>query len=390
MWGRPLGLAGGDNGSTFAWAGGYNNGIFVKINGSTGLAEDHAQLPGGCSPYGLAVDASGYGWATNLGAGLCYFNTKNTSEVGKTMTTKGSGYGITLDRDQNIWVGSSVARYSPDRTNGFKNLGAGWWTTLANPLGGAGIAADSRTLNEYYVWSCNSGTVTGFRADAKAIPKNVKADQTVPVMTQIIQNISCHGVGVDSDHNIWGIGNDGVATRALVNKAAMITQPVRNNPMGNNKCPAGDKCEIRQDSYTYSDFTGFGLRNFTRPTGTYQMLVKGCTDGVGGPPIDTQWFTVNWDADVPPNTSLAVHAKAADSSNLSDPSWIGKQWTQDFQASPASLQGTLNPNLSPDDPNAVVHDSWLLIEFVFKTQAQNSSPKLKSFNVGFKCAVPPG
>ena len=383
MWGRPLGLAGGDNGSTYAWAGGYNNGIFTKVNGSTGLMEDDAQLPQGCSPYGLAVDASGYGWATNLGAGLCYFNTKNTKETGKTSTTKGAGYGITLDRDQNIWIGSQVARYTPDRTNGFKNLGNGWWTTLQNNIGGAGIAADSRTPNEFYVWSCNSNRVTQIRADVKAIPKNNKADQTVMAMTQVINNISCHGVGVDSDQNIWGIGNDGVATRTIVDKLGMITQPVLGPPKGNNKCPAGDKCEIRQQSYTYSDFTGFGLRNFTRPQGSYSYIVKGCVDETQTP-IDTQWWNVIWEADVPPNTTLTVKARASAGSDANSALWGQAQWSPDYLMSPALLQNDLPNNQHPGlDEEA--NNPYLNVEFVLKTNASNATPKLKKFTVTYKC-----
>jgi hypothetical protein len=381
--GRPLGLAASDGGNSYAWAGGYNNGIFVKVNGTTGLQEDHAQLPQGCNPYGLAVDANGIGWATNLGAGLCYFDTKKTMNVGKTSTTKGSGYGITLDRDQNIWIGSQVTRYTPDRTNGFNNLGNGWWTTLQNNVSGVGIAADSRGPNDYYVWSCNSGSVTQIKADAKAIPKNNKADQSVMVMTQVIQGISCHGVGVDSDQNIWGIGNDGVATRALVDKNGMITQPQRLNPMGNNKCPAGDKCEIRQDSYTYSDFTGFGLRNFTRPQGSYSYIVSGCKDETQSP-IDTQWWNVIWDAEVPPNTSLTVRTRASAGADQNSAYWGNAQWSNDYPVSPADLQQGL-PNNQHPGLDEVVNNPYLNIEFTFKTSASNASPKLKSFTVSYKC-----
>ena len=127
-----------------------------------------------------------------------------------------------------------------------------------------------------------------------------------------------------------------LSTRAVVDVNGMITQPTVNGPpKGNNKCPAGDSCP-NAGAYTYSDFTGFGLRNFTRPSGTYQVLVKGCTEKDGAP-IDTQWWAINWDADVPPNTSLVAHAKAADSSNLADASWQGAAWTPDFQVSPADL-----------------------------------------------------
>src|SRR5262249_2971682 len=129
--------------------------------------------------------------------------------------------------------------------------------------------------------------------------------------------------------------------------------------------------------------------NFTRPSGTYSMLLKGCTDTEQNP-LDTQWWAVNWDADVPPNTSLLVHARAGASSDLGDPSWRSASWTPDGEVSPFVVQGTLVPNLTPENPNDTVNDSWLQVEFVLKTTAQNASPKLKSFQVAFKCAIPPG
>ena len=305
--GRPLGLGSGDSGASDAWAGAFNGGQFVRIDGITG--KDKADTPAiGNSPYGLAVDASGIAWATPLGGGsLCYFDAKKPSMVG-CARGQAVGYGITLDRDQNVWVGSGVARYTPDRSNGWNNLGQGWWTRAGN-LSGIGIAADSRNANDYFVYSCSGGTVTQIPASSPAW-KPLKMDQTIQNPGWPTIQMPCRGVGVDSDQNVWGISM-GMSTRALLDKNGGITQPkVNQAPLGMNKCPAGDQCPNMQ-AYTYSDFTGFGLRNFTRPTGTYQMLVKGCTDGVGGPPIDTQWFTINWDADVPPNTSLSVHAKAA-------------------------------------------------------------------------------
>jgi hypothetical protein len=382
--GRPLGLAAGDTNVSDAWAGSYNSGAFVRIDGATGLDKADAP-PIGNNPYGVAVDATGIAWAPPLGGGkLCYFDTKKPSQIG-CARGNAQGYGITLDRDQNVWVGSGVARYTPDRSNGFKNLGQGWWTTISG-LGGIGIAADSRNANSYFVYSCNGNGVTQIPASTI---KPMKMDQSVAPNGWAHITMPCYGVGVDSDQNVWGVSM-GMSTRALLdNKGNIVMQPTVNGPpKGNNKCPAGDSCP-NAGAYTYSDFTGFGLRNFTRPSGTYQYLVKGCSDKDGNPQ-DTQWWTVNYDADVPPNTTLTVHAKSGDSSNLNHPSWSTAMWTVDGNMSPFSLQGPLTPNLSPANPNDVVHDSWLLVEFVFKTQAQNATPLLKNFDVTFKCSTIPG
>ena len=116
------------------------------------------------------------------------------------------------------------------------------------------------------------------------------------------------------------------------------------------------------------------------------MVVPGCKDANSGMAVDTQWYAVSWDADVPPNTALLVHAKASTASNFKDAAWGAAQATPDQMTSPMMLQGVLTPNLSPSDPNGtIVNDPYLLIEFIFKTSAQNASPKLKSFGVGYKC-----
>ena len=77
------------------------------------------------------------------------------------------GYGITMDRDQNVWVGGGNQRYQPDRSNGFNNLGKGWWTKISI-ASGIGIAADSRNAKDYFVYSCAGGGVV--QIPASTIP----------------------------------------------------------------------------------------------------------------------------------------------------------------------------------------------------------------------------
>jgi hypothetical protein len=387
--GRPLGLAAGANDANVsdAWAGSYNNGNFVRIDGTTGIDKDDAQLPGECfggtGPYGLAVDAQGIGWTMDLGGGkLCFFDTKNSKNVGSVRDPKwgqAQGYGITLDRDQNVWIGSGVARYTPDRSNGFKNLGNGWWTQIQG-ANGIGIAADSRNDKAYFVWSCGGGQVLQIPASTIKV---MKADQQVPNAGWPTITMPCYGVGVDADQNVWGVDMS-TSTRALVDKNGKITPPVVNGPVkGNNKCPAGDSC-ANAGAYTYSDFTGFGLRNFTRPQGSYGVIVKGCTDS-GGQPVDTQWAQVQWEADVPPNTTMIVHAKSGNAPALNDASFMANAFTADASISPIDLQQSLSPNLNQNNMGETVNDAYLYVEFILKTGVQNATPKLKSFSVGYRC-----
>ena len=386
MIGRPLGLGPGavDSGSSDAWAGSYQSGIFVRIDGKTGLDKDDTKV--GNNPYGLAVDATGIAWAGPLGGPtLCYFDTNKSSDTACARTPQGfsvSGYGVTLDRDQNVWIGSGVMRYTPDRSNKFANLGNGFWMKIQG-ANGIGIAADSRNMNDYYVWSCNGNGVLQIPASTIPMPGKkgqALADWQVAPNGWTTINMPCYGVGVDSDQNVWGV-NMSTSTRALVDAKGVVTQPkVNGQPMGNNKCPAGDSCP-NAGAYTYSDFTGFGLRNFTRPQGTYSALVKGCSDQNGGV-TDTDWRQVVWDAAVPPNTSMTVVARSGNSAMVGDGTW--GQPTAVANASPLDLSnGNLVPNL--DQKN----DGYLWVEFTFKSLDNKSTPRLKSFDVGFKCSVIP-
>ena len=409
--GRPLGLGPGavDFGPSDAWAGTFQDGKFFRIDGTTGLTKDVVQLPNGCMPYGLVVDSQGFGWAPNLSTGpLCFFNTKKVAEVNQARTPsfgQMSGYGVTLDRDQNIWIGGygtpDAYRYTPDRTNGFPTLDKGWWVKITNAgrnNGGSGIgrgiAADSRTQNQYWVWVTDNNQhiirLPGSDLNKMVQPKQDTVLDGSPFLTAKMTNsgyASIAGVGIDREQNVWGVmsaGQSGGGTGPMVSRAKIdmmgnITQPdLVSAPKGQNKCPAGDSCMFKDNNttdpqpYTYSDFTGFGLRNFTRPAGTYTYVFKGCD--MQSPKTD--WYTVFWDADVPPNTSLSLRARTG-RTQTPDQSWGA--WTTAFTTSPADLI-TGNPLLPNDKDNY-----FLQVEFTFKTMDKNSTPKLKMIGVAFKC-----
>src|SRR5438552_3959069 len=123
------------------------------------------------------------------------------------------------------------------------------------------------------------------------------------------------GAGVDVQQNVWAIASSGAAaTRIVVDAAGNPTAPSLAGSAGAG-CPvgAGDFCGLGKagvnpsiTSYTYSDFTGFGLRNFTTPFGQYTHIEKGC-DGV-----NTKWVKLVWDADVPPNTTITLHVRSGE------------------------------------------------------------------------------
>jgi len=391
QYGRAVAIVGGANDSIVSdvWAGSFVGGTFVRIDGVTGLDKDDAQLPADCHAYSMAVDAHGIAWVTDQVQGnLCYFDTGSVKDVGITRAPDwgpAAGYNILVDRDQNVWLTADLKRYTPDRSNGFKNLGNGWWTRIVGVPSAAGFAVDSRSANEYFLWHATD-FFTVLRVPASTI-KVVKKDQDVMPAGWPTIDMPANAVGVDSQQNVWGLARspDSIATRAVIDNAGAITQPAVLGPAkGNDRCPAGDSCTI-PINYNMTDFTAFGLRNATRPQGTYALVVKGCVDD-GGSPRDTQWWQASWDADVPPGTSITVHARSGSSLDPADPSWAQNAFTADATASPINLQETLTPNLTPDGSNLPVHDPYLFLEFTLKTGTRSATPRLKRFDVGFKCA----
>jgi hypothetical protein len=403
MWGRPLALGQGsvDFGPSDAWAGTYNDGKFFRVDGATGLTKAQTQVPvpQGTGPYGAAVDGSGIAWVTFLSAGLAWFDTnqpQNTQSVRGSSATPISGYGIGLDRDQNVWTGGlgdgNAHRYTPDRSNGTANLGKGFWTTVlgvgdsAGATGnGRGIAADSRTMGSYFVWMArDGGFVVRIPASTIPVPKGSDMDVNGNAMAALqVAGGDTIGAGVDVDQNIWGVSNSGsVATRIKVDVGGNMTMPDISGGTDNQGCPvgAGDRCTLglagtgsTPDPYTYSDFTGFGLRNFTNPKGHYSYIQKGCDGG------DTTWFKIEWGADVPPLTTLSARARSG-KNPIPDGSW--GQWTQSYAVSPADL-GAMPP-LMPNPAN------YLQVEFDLTTTDKAATPRLKYFDIVFLCGSIPG
>jgi hypothetical protein len=383
-YGRPLALGPGaqDFGPSDVWAGLFNTKQVFRIDGTTGLYKAEVNLP--CAPYGFVIDASSIGWAANLGPAGCYWDTKNPQSTANIRQTNlgQSSYGIGIDRDQNIWFGGTAARYTPVRNKGFADLGQGFWTVFSG-INGSGVAVDSRNANAYFAYFAGSKL---YQVPASTIPLPNGQDVSVQAggFPSVNVDSSGKGAGVASDGNIIVTsGSYPGITRVVVDAMGMMTQPMLNQaPMGNNLCPTGDNCRNvdRQNAnmqpYTYSDYTGFGLRTFTRPKGSYTYVQKGCIQNDGTPNGETKWLSVVFDADVPLNTLLSVKARSGNTP-MPDQTW--GMWTPDFQVSPADMVNGMA--LVPNEKDS----GYIQVEFDFTSMAKNSTPALKEFHILHEC-----
>ncbi len=380
--GRSVCLDGGDpvyGGKGNAWVSTYNrtNNRFFKINGDTGNVDATVDLPSGVAPYGCTVDSQGILWALGgfFGAGpVVYLDTANPSQVGPVLTepftSSNHFYGITVDSDDSIWMGGwdtrDVFRYRPNRSNGFGGLSGGTWTRVAtsaaaNASNTRGIAADLRG----WIWVAgNAGYIMRVPQILTDGDHSWSSAQALGGMV-LNRHIggSMIGVGIDFDAHVWGISHSG-------SHATRIDLDTNGDPVDINN--ASCTVPVGANPYTYSDFTGYGLRNFTRPRGTYSLLLEGCT----GEGQSTRWLSVDWNATTPAGTAVQLRVRSGD-----DPVGMGT-WFGPWLTSPAVLDA------SPVGPVAPMPARFLHVEFELSTTDQDHTPILHDFTVAWDCNDP--
>ncbi|MEK6608097.1 MAG: putative metal-binding motif-containing protein [Myxococcota bacterium] len=392
---RSIALDAGDpatGGPGNAWAATNNvtPALLYKVDGTTGAISETLTLPAGSTLwYGGAVDGEGILWLTNYEGYLTYVDTE-TNEVGTIVTNSFfsgawcSHYGIAVDQDGWVWLGGcnrdgGVYRYKPDRTD-FASLASGTWMRVSFDGRGPharGVAPDTRG----WVWvahTCANGTwaagggACGSLGGISRIPRELPdgdydGDAEGYLLLYTTGN-NTTGAGVDFAGNIWGVNYESSsATRidvdgdgepidvngdGLVSNADAVTVPVGYHP------------------YTYSDFTGYGLRNFTSPSGTYTFVHEGC-DG----PVDTEWREVRWDATVPPGTDILVYVRSGDDLVAIQEADRYGPWLD----SPAALD---EPSQGPIAPNP---SRYLRVEFHLSTTDPPATPILHSFDIVYSC-----
>lgn len=382
-----------------AWVGTWKNGMFYKVDGSTGEIVTSVQIQPqsgvASNPYGAAIDRYGILWAPNVGNyQLFYFDTKDPSQQGMVQVGLGGGgfYGIAIDgytapgamlQTQQIWMGEVSAagayRYRPLRDQGFAGLGQGTWAHAVfegpgTSSQGRGVGVDNRQPVSF-AWIALDGYVSGGAGGLGRIPVDIP-DSTTSLMSATsvfsTEQNGTLGAGVAANLDIWGV-NQGTssATHFTVDAAGNVTGPPDQVPLDDKPAAAEGFCGMAQckpHPYTYSDFTGFGLVNFTNPKGYYSLIQKGCGEGQ-----KTRWYAVEWDSAVPAGTEVAMVARSAKTvDELKNAAFTGPYGT-----SPANLLAAPGPL----DPNPA---DYIEVQFVLKT-SNELSPKLKGFAIVFAC-----
>ncbi len=363
--------AGASVGASDAWLGTYHhdakgNNRYYKIDGTTGKLSGPYNMKTGHYVYGCVVDSQRILWSVDINGTLSYLNTAKPSMVGPLLKPTGLSsvqfYGISLDGKSNLWLGGyssyRVYRYRPDRTS-WNTLHNGKWTWTKNPKvlqHTRGIAADNRGK----VWvAVNNGYL--FRLDQSIADGYV--DLSASTSYWAVKGTTIIGAGVDFAGNVWGISyGSHVASRLDVDGKGDPIKPVTSQT---KTMAAG------YSPYTYSDFTGYGLQNFTRPQGRYLYQITPCTGK------KATWNQVAWKATTPANTGLALRVRSGDTGHPMG-SWFGP-----YTKSPALLKKGATTPLKPNPAEV------LQVEFTLTTTGKNITPILHSFNVSYSCAGAP-
>lgn len=353
--------AGVEGGPGDVWVGIWHEQRMYKLSASNGAAAavnaqgtPYVQLSFG--PYGAIVDRLQRVWVTTVGeARMAAIDASTGTKLADPIVgpMECSAYGIAIDGKNRVWLpgwtlGAAACRYD--------HAAQAWqrfdFSTARSPGGtafqwGRGIAVDAE--GRVYMSGFQNGVAQLIRFDAESGALVPFAGAQFVDMSDTVTGGSI-GVGLDSDGHPWVNNSSGNATRV-----DRLTGQVTWTPQQ----PAG--------LYTYSDFTGYQLRNFTAPRGTYRRDFEACEG-------ENVWKTLTWDVATPPNTSVQVFVKAAATRPELDSTSLVRYGP--FSSSPVDLSQSGLP-----------HTRYLRVEFVLRSADGQATPVLRRLDVTWRCGA---
>jgi len=309
------------------------------------------------NPYGAAIDANGWIWASGMRPRPGYIQRFHTVSlaVDPPIDLTGTGcdsptdsiyspYGIAVDTDLRVWVGSwspNVCRYDPSD---------GSFLTVTLDLALArGVAADC-DASGCTIWASNYTEPGGNRL------VSFDADTGGGIVAWDLGGVRPIGVGVDELGQIWAVNQaSGTATRLDKATGTLYDTPVGSGP------------------YTYSDFTGY-QRSLMMPSGHWQHVFERCDDE----PAD-HWGDLTWDADVPAGAQITIHGFSADAPD-------------DTYSAPSVTLAEDPSDVGPIDIEAAFSDAgtylgaFLRVLVVLEPSPASESPVFRSIHVRWHCS----
>ena len=319
----------------YVWVGSYNlsvDGTIFEIDSIAG-EKTGVEIPV-TGAYGLAVGPGGLLWSVGLGG--CPVST-DTTTLEQTRYAcpggRGGAYGLAVDSEGRVWMGSTVARLDPVTETWELPVGQAW---------GAGITVDAAG-NAY---TGEGGT--GYRIDA----------ETMEVTN--LPGMSGHGWAVDFDGFIWSID--------MATNGAHVMDP--------ETLEVENVVPPFQYPYTYSDMTGFQLQNTITPAGIYQRLFELCEADQ-----QVEIAQLSYEASVPAGTQILFRLRHAESlDGIENAGWIDI--------------GHLPGDDSPIDVAARLEAAgvtrlghFIQIEATLQSVDRLNRPTLTSFAFNYRCGM---
>ncbi len=352
------------------WVGMYTEQAFYQISGvdgslmqrvpATGTLQAATASSSAIQPYGAAIDSQGRLWSIGGCCGpqsLLRIDTgSNPAPVTRVAATSpGGAYGIAVDLMDRVWVGSytgpRVDRYDPA-------AGAnGTWTTVNIPNSSGWITRGVGIDTRGNVWAAMHG-------GANSRIARINATSATSTGVYDLGGNTAIGVGVDFDGDVWAVNQASPGTTSRLHIDPVSGNPAPHATTGNmvDTFPTGP------NPYTYSDFTGLGLRTVTRPSGEYVVPIQGCP---GSNDLAT-WTGVNWASTEPPGTEVEIYVRAGNDLGTLNQAQLYGPWLM----SPANL--TIAPGPVPQS-------RYLLLIIRMISNDRESTPIVHSYSVAWGC-----
>ncbi len=219
--------------------------------------------------YGGVMDRDGYIWSMHVGSG-------NVEKISSDLQTSTlfpighPGYGVALDLNGRVWTSSwtpTFSRMDPDGTH-----------LQVFQQGEGKCCAQGITTNGngdvFIAGSLSSNHIGHYDNDGNFIKNYIVGDGPT-------------GVAIDAAGKVWSPSYNAMQ----INRINLDDDTIDVFPLGGH-------------SYTYSDTTGYVVRNITSPQGTWSV-----TQYCGN--TCSAWASVSWDADLPAKTQIRVRARSA-------------------------------------------------------------------------------
>ncbi len=329
----------------YVWVGSYplfglNQGTVYEIDSIEG--EQTGRTLEQTAAYGLAMGPGGILWSVGLGG--CPVATDTTTLEQTQYQGCGGAYGLAVDADGRVWIGSSVSRMDPETEE--------WETPVdadgnAYPVYGGGITVDAfgNAYTGEYGWG---GGGSAYKIDAETME------------VTLLPGMGGHGWAVDFDGFIWSVD---------MQDAAHVMDP--------ETLEVEDVRPPFTSPYTYSDMTGFQLQNTVTPAGVYERMFETCeTDA------SVHLSSLEFEADVPAGSAISFRLKHADTiEELDAMAWIDV--------------GAVPPSASPIDLDAALTDAGVdtehlghlvMIEATLQSVDRMNRPILYSIALSWSCS----